>query len=102
MYMPFDNTGGFVTGVAVDNVSPNAATITAIVLDTNGNQLGSYAIQLPGNGHTSFLFPSQFAVTTNQQGLVQFINSSGGAIAGVGLRASTITGAFTSVPVIFP
>jgi sugar lactone lactonase YvrE len=102
MDVPFDNTGGFVTAVAVANISPSPATITATVLDVNGNLLGTYSVPLGANGHTSFLFPSQFAVTTNQQGIVQFINSAGGNVAGVGLRASTTTGTFTSVPVILP
>ncbi len=102
MDLPFDDTGSFVTGVAVANLSTSASTITATVLDSNGNQLGSYSLLLPASGHTSFLFPSQFAVTTNQVGVVQFLNTSGGGVAGVGLRANTATGTFTSVPVILP
>jgi hypothetical protein len=102
MVVPFDNTGGFVTGVAVANLSTTAATITATVLDLNGNQIGTYSLQLPANGHTSFLFPSQFAVSTNQQGIVQFSSNSGGSLAGVGLRATATAGTFTSVPVILP
>jgi sugar lactone lactonase YvrE len=102
MDLPFDDTGAFVTGVAVANLSTNATTITATVLDVNGNQLGSYSLQLPASGHTSFLFPSQFAVTTGQQGVVQFLNTNGGGVAGVGLRANTATGTFTSIPVILP
>jgi hypothetical protein len=102
LLVPFDDTGGFLTAVAVANVSTSPATITATVLDTNGNQLGTYSVPLAGNGHTSFVFPSQFAVTTNQQGMVQFTNTSGGNLAGVGLRASTTTGTFTSIPVILP
>ncbi len=98
----YDDTGSFVTGVAVANLSTNTATITATISDVNGVQLGTQSITLPANGHTSFLFPSQFAVTTNQQGLVQFQSSTGGALAGVGLRANTATGTFTSVPVILP
>jgi sugar lactone lactonase YvrE len=102
MDLPFDDTGGYVTGVAVANASASATTVTATVYDNNGNQLGAYNFPLPAYGHTSFLFPTQFAVTGNQQGLVQFQSSSGGPLSGVGLRANTASGSFTSVPVILP
>jgi sugar lactone lactonase YvrE len=102
MDLPFDNTGGFVTGVAVANLSSSGATVTATVLDLNGNQIGTYSLQLNAYGHTSFLFPTQFAVSANLQGIVQFSNTNGGNLAGVGLRASTTTGTFTSIPVILP
>lgn len=102
MDLPFDDSGGFVTGAAVANLSPNATTITATVTDVNGNQIGTYSLSLNGYGHTSFLFPNSFAVTTNQLGLVQFVNTNGGGVAGVGLRSNTATGTFTSIPVILP
>jgi DNA-binding beta-propeller fold protein YncE len=104
MDLQFDNTGGFVTAVALVNLSPSPASITATVLDVSGVQIGTYSVQLQGNGHSSFVFtdPSGFPVTANKQGIVQFLNTSGGAVAGVGLRASTTTGTFTSVPVILP
>jgi len=99
MDLPFDDTGSFVTGVAVANISSSPTTVTATVLDLSGNQIGTYTLQMRANEHTSFLFPDRFAVTANQQGLVQFVSSSGG-LGGVGLRASTTTGTFTSLPVI--
>ena len=104
MDLTFDDTAGFVTDIALANLSSSATTITATVLGVNGNYLGSYSFSMPANGHTAFGFPDKFAVTANQQGLVQFVSSSGN-LAGVGLRAnSSIPGAltFTSLPVIFP
>jgi hypothetical protein len=102
--VPFDNTSGYNTDLAIANLSTSATTVTATVLDQNGNLLGTYSLPLNANGHTAFVFPSQFGVTANQQGLVQFVSSSGGSLAGVGLRANTgsATGTFTSVPVILP
>jgi sugar lactone lactonase YvrE len=104
MDLQFDNTGSFNTDLAIVNLSTSATTVTATVLDSNGNLLGTYSLSLNANGHTAFLFPIQFPVSANQQGVVQFVSNSGSNLAGVGLRANTgaATGTFTSVPVILP
>jgi len=102
MYLLFDDTAGFLTAVAIANPSTTPATISASVLDANGNPIGTYSFSLDANGHTSFVLPDKFAVTGGQQGIVQFQNTSGGSLAGVGLRASTASGTFTSLPVILP
>ena len=97
---PYDNRSGFTTAAALANLSANAATITASIWDPTGVVLGTQTLQLPANGHTSFLLPSQFAVTSGLQGTVQF-QSSAGNLAGVGLQASP-QGTFTSVPLSSP
>lgn len=102
MDLQFDDAGGFLTGVAVVNLTSTATTVTATIMDLNGNQVGTYPLALGPFGHTAFELPNNFAVTGNLQGIVQFVNSNGGNIAGVGLRASTTTGTFTSVPIILP
>jgi hypothetical protein len=38
--LPYDNTGGSITGVAIANLSSTHATITATILDQHGFQLG--------------------------------------------------------------
>jgi sugar lactone lactonase YvrE len=98
--VPYDNRSGFVTAAALANLSTSAATITATIWDPTGALLGTQSIQLPANGHTSFLLPTQLAVTSGLQGIVQF-QSSVGNLAGVGLQVSP-QGTFTSVPVIEP
>jgi hypothetical protein len=98
--LPYDNRAGFVTAVALANLTANAATITATIWDPTGIQLAVQSITLPANGHSSFLLPTLFAATLGQQGIVQF-QSSAGSLGGVGLRASP-QGAFTSVPIILP
>jgi sugar lactone lactonase YvrE len=100
--IPYDDTAGYVTGYAVSNLSTSPTTITMTVLDISGNQLGTCSFSLNGSGHHSDLFPSQCAVAANQQGIVQFNSTSGGSLAGVGLRASTTAGTFTSIPVVLP
>jgi hypothetical protein len=93
--LPYDNTNGFVMGVALANLSTSSANATATVWDANGNQLGTQTIAISGNGHTSFVLPTQLPMTAGQLGIVQF--QSSGGIAGLGLRFSPF-GTFTSVP----
>lgn len=95
--LPYDNTNGYQTGVALANQASTAQTITAILLDQNGVQLASSQINLPSFGHSSFYLNSQFSQSANQLGIIQF--QSSGGVTGVGLRFSP-TGTFTSVPII--
>jgi len=97
--LPYDNTGGYVTGVALANLAATAVTVNATIFDANGTQLGVQSVPLPANGHTSFLVNSQFSVTAGQQGLIQFQSSS--SLAGLGLRANPSL-ILTSVPIIIP
>jgi hypothetical protein len=53
-------------------------------------------INLPANGHTSFLVKDQFPQAANIRGSVEF-SSGGGQIAALGIRA-TAAGAYTSIP----
>jgi hypothetical protein len=97
--IPYDNTGGFATGVALANLSASSANLTATSWDDNGNQLGTQNIEVAANGHTSFVVSSQFPETAGIGGVLVF-QSSGGEIAGLGLRFSPF-GTFTSVPTIY-
>jgi uncharacterized protein (TIGR03118 family) len=95
--LPYDNTSGFQTGVALANQSSTAQTVTVTLIDQNGGQLTSSQINLPAMGHSSFFLSSQFAQSANRLGIIQFQGSGG--LTGVGLRFSP-TGSFTSIPII--
>ena len=95
--LPYDNTAGFVTGVALANLSTSTASITATMFDANGNRLGTQTITIAGSGHDSFALPTTLAPTAGQLGIVQFQSTGTGGIAGIGLRFSPF-GTFTSVP----
>jgi hypothetical protein len=97
MILPYDNTAGFVMGVAVTNLSVSSANITATVWDDSGVQLGSQAINVAGSGHTAFVLPNQISLTTGKRGFVRFQSGASGGIGGLGLRFSPF-GTFTSVP----
>lgn len=97
--LPYDNSAGFVTGVALANLSASSATITATIWDDNGNLLGSQPISVAGAGHTSFVVSNQLTATAGKRGIVQFQSIGGGGLSGLGLRFSPF-GTFTSVPTI--
>jgi pseudomonalisin len=86
MIVPFDNTNGFSTGVAVGDFSGAGSNLTATFYDENGNGLGlPQTISLAGNGHTSFLLNSTYPFTA---GIVGVMKISGTGLMGLGLRAS--------------
>lgn len=93
--LPYDNTSGFVMGVALANLSSSLASVTVTMWDDIGNQLGTQFISIAGNGHTAFVLPNQFPLTVGKRGIVKF--QATGGIAGLGLRFSPF-GTFTSVP----
>ena len=94
--VPFDNTSGFATGLALGNPSASGAEFVATFFDDKGNPLGSaQSINLNGNGHTAFVLNSMFAFTANTKGLMKV---TGSGVMALGLRASPY-GTLTSVPV---
>jgi len=94
--MPYDNTNGRRTGLALANQASTPATITAILFDQNGDQLTSSQIDLPAFGHSSFFAEDRFPQAANQLGIIQL--QSTGNVTGVGLLFSQ-SGSFTSVPI---
>jgi hypothetical protein len=93
--LPYDNTAGFIMGVALANLSPIAQNITVLITDNNGVQISTQTLSIAANGHTSFVLPTQFPITNGKLGVMQF--SGNGGISGLGLRFSPF-GTFTSVP----
>ena len=102
MTLPYDNTTGFVTGVAIANLSAAvSATLTTTIYDENGSLLSVQPVAVPVNGHTSFALPDRLGVTAGRRGIVVFQSPTTGGLAGIGLRFNGL-GAFTSVPTILP
>ena len=92
----FDNTNALATGVALANIGPLVVTVTANIYDDLGNLLQTANISLPGQGHTSFMLPTNYPVTAGKRGSVQF---SGGRISVIGVRATT-AGTLTTIPLL--
>jgi len=99
LIIPFDNTNGFTTGLALANQNTAAATITITVLDDNGLQLASRPIALGGQAHVSYFVGDTFSQSVNRRGILQVRNALG--ITAVGLRFNP-SGSFTSIPIIRP
>ncbi|MEQ1949198.1 MAG: hypothetical protein ABL995_18540 [Bryobacteraceae bacterium] len=97
--LSFDDTNGLTTGVALANQATATANITTRVYDDTGALLQTASISLPARGHSSFLLPSNFAVTANKRGLVEFVMPQGGRIGVIGLRAKA-DGTLTTIPVL--
>jgi hypothetical protein len=104
----FDDTGILSTGLALANVAAKPAVVNVIMRDVTGAQIGTGAISLPAQGHTSFMLTDTsnggWAFTENVRGTVEFVTPLGGQIAPLGLRAATIPGGFTitTIPVMAP
>ncbi len=94
--LAFDNTSGLVNGVALANSSGFQVAVPVTLYNDKGALLGTTSINLPANGHTSFILKDQFPAATNILGSVVF-SSGGGQIAALGIRA-TAAGAYTSIP----
>ena len=95
--LPFDNTNGLVTGVAVANSSGQAANFGVVIRDDTGAQIGTGVVALAANGHTSFVLTDRFSVVANKRGTVEFDATVGGQVSVLGLRF-TAQG-FTTIPV---
>jgi len=97
LLLPFDNTAGFATGVALVNPTGDAVIVTATIRDENGAQTDLQAVALPAMGHTSFVVGDRFALTSGRRGVIEYTNAAGGVVKGLGLRFSPFR-SFTSIP----
>ena len=97
--LAFDNTNGVATGVALANVTGQAAAVPVILRDDAGTVLGTPTINLPADGHTSFLLTPTYAATAGKRGVVEFDTPAGGRISALGLRA-TPSGTLTTIPLL--
>jgi putative Ig domain-containing protein len=93
--LPFDNTQGFLAGVAVANTNPSQPlTITLTFQLDNGAQI-SGSLFLPAHAHTAFDLATRFPVVAGERGSILFTASSPD-IAVVGLSFSP-GGSFASL-----
>ncbi|MFB3830036.1 MAG: hypothetical protein ACE15B_24925 [Bryobacteraceae bacterium] len=98
--VPFDNTEGLVSAVALVNPTAAAETVSVNLRTSDGSTSTATLPSLPANGQVTFLMPNQFSQTTGKRGLAEFYVSSG-SISAIALRARTGAGdvAMTSAPV---
>jgi hypothetical protein len=94
--LPFDETPGYVTGVALANLSSAAVTITAVLRDDSGAQISGDSIALPAYGHTSYEVSSRLPGIRGRRGTLEFRSTSGN-IAVLGLRFNQFS-SFATIP----
>jgi len=97
LILPFDNSNGFATGIAMVNTAADRASLVAVARDENGLVLGQFGLPLIAGGHTAFVLGERLATSQGRRGSIEFHQSAGGAVTGLGLRFSP-SGSFTSVP----
>jgi hypothetical protein len=105
--LAFDNTGVVSTGLAIANLASSAANVNVVIRDDTGAQIGKGSIDLPAQGHNSFMLTDPtngFPKTANVRGTVEFDTPLGGQISVMGLRANAIPNssgfAVTSLPTL--
>ena len=95
LILPFDNTAGFVTGVALVNLATEAVILNATIRDDTGAQAVCRAVALPAMGHTSFAVPDWQQARNHR--VSEYGRRSNNR---PGLRFSASS--FTSIPVVLP
>jgi Phosphate-induced protein 1 conserved region/Bacterial Ig-like domain (group 3) len=95
--LAFDNTAPLATGVAIANLSNQAANVGMIVRDDAGNTLQTATIPVAANGHYAFVLGGVYPLAAGRRGTVEFV-SVGAQISVLGIRANG--NAFTSIPAL--
>ncbi|HSR09626.1 MAG TPA: hypothetical protein VLM42_21015 [Bryobacteraceae bacterium] len=102
--LAFDNTNGVVLGIAVDNVSSQAAVIPVVIRDETGAVIGTPVapLSLAANGHTSFVLSTQYPVTAGKHGTIEFDTPGSGPISVLGIRTTPLgtTNTLTTIPAL--
>ena len=95
VFLPFDNTLGYVTGVAVSNTNPTQAVNVTMLFTTDTGAQSNAVITLPAHAHTAFVMPTAYPGTAGTRGSIRFVPASPD-VAVVGLRFSP-NNSFTSL-----
>jgi hypothetical protein len=86
--IPFDNTTGFTTSVAVANLNPDiAANVNYVLRDAQGSRIiFPVSDVIPPNGHKAFRLIDVFPGIDGQKGTLEVSQVGGGEVSAVGLR----------------
>lgn len=95
--LPFDNTQGFVSSMALVNTNSSLSrAVSATPREEAGNTLIGDSVNLPARGHTAFEMAQRFPAMSGRRGSAEFV-SAGADFSALGLRFNP-GGAFTSLP----
>jgi hypothetical protein len=97
VYMPFDNTQGNATAVAIANSNATQTLTVALSFVTDTGAKSTASITLPPKAHSAFVVPTAYPAVANSRGSINF-SASSPDIAVTGLRfAPTVIGAITTL-----
>jgi hypothetical protein len=97
--LPFDNTGGISTGIALSATSASPTTVQLVIQDDKGTLITTDTITLSSRGHFSFVLGTRYTAAAGIRGTIQFQSPAGSQIGIIGIRALA-TGAYTTIPPI--
>jgi hypothetical protein len=98
--VPFDNTNGSSTAIALANTSAHAVTAAISIRNDTGSVLLSDTVTIPAMGHRSFNLADRYgSVTAQRRGTLEFTTPTPGSLSVLGLSFNA-TGAFSTVPTI--
>jgi hypothetical protein len=95
VFLPFDDTNGYVTGVAVANTNPTQGLFISLMFQLENGTQATGSLSLPAHAHTAFQLTSMFPALAGVRGSME-LTASTPDIAVVGLRFSP-TNSFTSL-----
>ena len=97
--LAFDNTNGAALGVALANISAQAANVAVVIRDDTGLQIGSGSLSVSGSGHSAFVLSEMYPATAGLRGTIEFDTPVSGQISVLGVR-TTPPGTLTSLPAL--
>ena len=97
--LAFDNTNDAALGVALANISAQAANVAVVVRDDAGVQIGSDSLPAAASGHSAFVLSDRFPATAGLRGTIEFDTPLGGQISVLGVR-TTPPGSLTPIPAL--
>lgn len=97
--VPYDDSSGFVTGIAVVNPTATAQDISVGFQTTTGGVALSALPTVPPQGHMAFVLSQQFPIIAGHAGLAEFYSATGN-LSMIALRFNP-TLSFTAAPVYF-
>jgi hypothetical protein len=97
--VPYDDSSGSFTGIAIANPTATAQNVAVGFRTTTGGVAMGAPFSVPAFGHMSFILSQQFPVINGHEGLAEFYSATGN-LSMIALRFNP-TLAFTSAPVYF-
>jgi Putative Ig domain len=76
IFMPYDNTLGFVTSIAISNNNATQALSTSMTVTSDSGAQSQVTVSIPAQGHLAFVLPTTYPVTANTRGSLRFSTTS--------------------------